>query len=434
MAALIDRYSRPPMREIWTLESKYRRWLEVEILACEAWARLGGVPAEAVEEIRARADFDVDRVLAVEEEVRHDVIAFVSAVAERVGPAGRYLHYGLTSSDVVETGQALQLRAAADLLLEDLDRLLAVVKTRALEEKETVMVGRTHGIHAEPITFGVKLALWYAELERDRQRLARARETVCVGKISGAVGTFARVPPQVEAYVCDHLGLTPDPVSNQVLQRDRHAEFLTTLAIIGGSVEQFALEVRNLQRTEVREVEEPFREGQKGSSAMPHKQNPVESEKLTGLSRVLRGNALAALEDMALWHERDISHSSVERIILPDSTMLLDYMLDRLADILGHLTVHRDRMRQNLESTGGLVYSQRVLLSLVERGMAREEAYRIVQQHALAAWAGGPGFRERIGADPRVAERLSPGEIAGLFDYRSDLAHVDEIFRRAGIL
>ena len=430
---MIERYTLPEMAAIWSPENRYRKWLEVEIYACEAWAELGVIPREVVEQIRARARVDVDRIRAIEAEVHHDVIAFTTSVAEQVGEAARFLHYGLTSNDVVDTAQSALLKEACDLLLRRAEALREAIRAQARRHKDTLMVGRTHGVHAEPITFGLKLAVWYAEMERNVERLRRAREAVAVGKISGAVGTYANVDPFVEEYVCRKMGLRPAPVSNQVLQRDRHAELATTLAVVAGSLEKFATEVRHLQRTEVREAEEPFRAGQKGSSAMPHKRNPEKCERVSGLARLMRGYALAALEDQALWHERDISHSSVERVILPDATTVLDYMLHLFTTIVTDLRVYPQRMKANLELSGGLISSQQVLLALVGKGMSREEAYRLVQGHALATWEEGGSFRARLEADPEVRRRLSPEELEACFDYRRHLRHVDAIFARLGI-
>lgn len=431
---MIDRYTRPEMARIWTLENKFRKWLEVEILACEAWAELGVIPREAVERIREKAGFSVERILEIEEVTRHDVVAFTTAVAERVGDEAKYIHYGLTSSDVVDTALSALMVEAAGLIINDLEQLADVVRQRAIEFKDTVMMGRTHGVHAEPTTFGLKLALWWQELLRDIERMRRARETVAYGKISGAVGTYANVDPFVEEYVCRRMGLSPSPISTQILQRDRHAEYLTALAITAGTLEKMALEIRGLQKTEIREVEEPFRAGQKGSSAMPHKRNPVTCEQICGLARLVRGNAHAALEDMALWHERDISHSSVERVILPDSTILIDYLTHKMIDIIRNLHVYPENMRRNMEATGGLIYSQRVLLALVSRGLAREKAYALVQGNAMRAWNEGIPFRELIAQDWEVAAVLPRPELEACFDPTHHLRHVDTIFRRLGLL
>ena len=427
---MIERYTRPEMGKIWTLENKYRKWLEVEMAVCEAQAECGLIPSEVMEDIRSRVSFDVARIEAIETETHHDVIAFLTSVAEHVGPSARFIHQGLTSSDVLDTAMALLLTEAADLLLIDLENLLGILKRQAYAWKDTVMMGRSHGIHAEPITFGLKFALWYAEMARHRERLQHARESIRVGKISGAVGTFATIDPAVEKSACDRLGLAPAPISSQIIQRDRYAEFFTTLALIGCSVEKIAVEIRHLQRTEVREAEEFFAPGQKGSSSMPHKRNPIACENLSGLARVLRGNALAAMENVALWHERDISHSSVERIIAPDSTILLDYMLARLARVLDHLTVYPRNMLRNLELTGGLCFSQPVLLALTGKGLSREQAYHLVQRNAMRVWQEGGQLQERLIQDPEIGLYLTPSELDAAFDLEHTLKHVDEILAR----
>lgn len=429
---MIPRYTLPEMGRVWSEENRFRKWLEVEIAACEAWAELGVVPREAVEQIKARAGFNVERIREIERVTRHDVIAFLTCVGEYVGDAARFIHLGMTSSDVVDTALSLLMKEAGRHLLARLEALKTVLFDLAGKHRKTLMIGRTHGIHAEPTTFGLKMLLWAAETERNRERLERAIERVNVGKISGAVGTYANLDPRVEELACRKLGLEPARVSNQVLQRDRHAEYLTALAIIGCSLEKFALEIRGLQRTELREVEEPFRSGQKGSSAMPHKRNPIIAERITGLARVLRGNALAALENVALWHERDISHSSVERVIIPDSTTLLDYMLFKLTEMLEGLNVYPENMRRNLERTGGLVFSQRVLLALVEKGLTREESYQVVQRNAMECWQTGKPFKELLLGDADIIERFTPAEIDALFDYGYFLQHVDEIYERFG--
>ena len=430
---MISRYSRPEMAAIWESKSRYDTWLRIELLACEAWAELGKVPREALAVIRERAGYDLRRIQEIEQEVRHDVVAFVSALAERVGPEARYLHRGLTSYDVVDTALAIQLQQAASILIEELEALRRTLAQLAQRHRQTVMVGRTHGVHAEPITFGLKLALWYAEAGRDLERLRRAKEMVAYGKLSGAVGTFAHLPPFVEEYVCSRLGLTPAPISSQILSRDRHADFLLTLALIGTSLDKFATEIRHLQRTEVLEAEEPFVEGQKGSSAMPHKRNPVSCEQVSGLARLLRSYAQAGLENVPLWHERDISHSSVERVVLPDATILLDYLLVRFRQILEGLQVYPDRMGQNLELTGGLVFSEAVLLALVDKGLSREEAYGIVQRHAMTAWRAREPFKPLLLADPEIRRHLSPAEIENCFDLGYHIRHLDEIFARVGL-
>jgi adenylosuccinate lyase len=418
------------MAAIWEPENKLKKWLEIEILACEAYAQLGMIPPEAAKAIRERAAFSVARTEEIEQTTRHDVIAFLTNVAENVGPESRYIHLGLTSSDVLDTGFSLQLREAADLILADLEELLAVLRERAWEHRDTPMIGRSHGIHAEPITFGLKLALWHEDLARSAERVRRAREAVSFGKLSGAVGTYADVPPEVEEYVLSRLGLKPETVSTQVVQRDRHAEYFCALALLASSIERVAVEVRHLQRTEVLEVEEFFAPGQKGSSAMPHKRNPILAENLTGLARLVRANALAALENVALWHERDISHSSVERVIGPDSTILIDFMLARLTGLIRNLAVYPERMRQNLGLTRGLIYSPRVMLALVEKGLSRESAYELVQGHAMRAWRGEGDFRALLSADEAVRGRLSAAELEGLFDLSYYLKHVGTIFAR----
>jgi adenylosuccinate lyase len=427
---MIERYTLPEMGRIWSEENKFRTWLEVELLACEAMVELGQVPREAYETIRRKAGFDIEGIQRIEARVHHDVIAFLTHVAERVGPEARFLHKGMTSSDLLDTALGALLKQAGDLLLARLDRLRGTVKRRAEEHRHTVMVGRTHGVHAEPITFGLKLLLWYEELGRRRETLARAVRLVSCGKISGAVGTYAHVDPRVERYVCERLGLQPASVSSQIVQRDRHAEFLSAVALVGCTLEKIALEVRHLQRTEVLEAEEFFQEGQKGSSAMPHKRNPILAERICGLARLLRTNALAAMENVALWHERDISHSSVERVILPDSTILLDYLLERCDWLVGNLLVYPERMRENLDRTGGLVFSQRVLLALVDSGLTREEAYSVVQEAAMETWRGQGNFRENLEKRPVVVERLGRDGLDRLFDLDELLARVDAIFDR----
>jgi adenylosuccinate lyase len=430
---MIPRYTRPEMAAVWSDDAKLAKWLAVELAVCDAYARRGTVPAEAVARIRARARIDARRVEEIEARVRHDVIAFLTALEERIGDDSRFVHVGLTSSDVVDTALALQLVEAADRLLTGVDGVRDVLRALALRHRDTVMVGRTHGVHAEPTTFGLKVAGWYAELGRGRDRLVRAREAVRVGKISGAVGNFAHVPPEIETEVCRSLGLEPDPVSTQIVQRDRHAEFATTCAIIGGGLERIATEIRGLQRTEILEVEEPFAEGQKGSSAMPHKRNPVSCEQVTGLCRVLRADAGAALENLALWHERDISHSSVERVILPDVTIVLDYLLAQMARILGGLVVDQDRMRENLDRSYGLVYSQRVLLALGDAGLSRQTAYELVQRHAMRAWRERRSFLACLEEDPEVTARLGTDGLKACFDPAWYLRNVDAVFRRLGL-
>lgn len=430
---MIERYTRPEMGEVWSQAAKYAAWLRVELAVCEARARRGLIPGDALERIKARARVDPARIDVLEGRLRHDVIAFLSQLEEELGADSRYVHVGLTSSDILDTALALQLQRAADLLLEGVERLRRVLAALALRYRDTLAVGRTHGVHAEPITFGLKAAVWYAEAGRNLERLHRAREIVRVGKISGAVGTFAHVEPDLEAEVCRALGLLPAPVSTQVLQRDRHAEFCATLAVVAASLEKIAVEIRSLQRTEILEVEEPFTEGQKGSSAMPHKRNPVACEQISGLARLVRVDALAALENVALWGERDISHSSVERVILPDSTILVDYMLHQLVRVLEGLEVYPDRMRENLERSHGLVYSQRVLLRLTEKGFPRQRAYELVQRNAMAAWRERVSFEEVLAKDPEVATYLPPDELKACFDPAWYLRNVDAIYRRLGL-
>jgi len=427
---MIERYTLLGMGAIWTDQNRFQKWLDVEIAVCEVHAEMGTIPSEAVEQIRNRASVSVERIQEIERVTRHDVIAFTTALAESIGLESRFVHYGLTSSDVVDTANALLMREAATLLLEDLDRLGAALRQRAFEHKDTVMIGRTHGVHAEPTTFGLALALYYADNERNKERLRRARDIISYGKISGAVGTFAHLDPEVEERVCEKLGLKPAPISTQVIQRDRHAEFLSTLAIIAASMEKVALEVRHLQRTEVREAEEPFAAGQKGSSAMPHKRNPVTSEQICGLARVVRANAHAALEDIALWHERDISHSSVERVILPDSCILADYLVNKTEWLISGLAVYPERMRRNLESLGGVTASGQLLLELTRKGVTREEAYAIVQPLAMRVWDEGANFRELASSDGRVTSRLSREELDAIFDVGRQLRNVDKIFER----
>jgi len=431
---MIERYTLPEMGDLWTDTYKLKTWLRVEIAACEAQAELGYIPTEAVEEIKAKANFDPDRVLEIEAEVRHDVIAFLTNVNEYVGDAGRYIHLGLTSSDVLDTALALQLVASTDLLLEQVESLAQAIRYQAQQHRNTVMIGRSHGIHAEPITFGFKLAGWLAEVCRNRERLVHLRQQVAVGKISGAVGTYANVDPRVEAIACQKLELQPDTASTQVISRDRHAEYVQTLALLTASIERFAVEIRNLQRTDVLEVEEYFARGQKGSSAMPHKRNPIRSERLTGLARVVRGHAIAALENVALWHERDISHSSVERMILPDASIVTHFMLVEITNLVKNLLVYPENMKRNMNLYGGVVFSQRVLLTLVEKGMNREEAYRVVQSCAHQAWNTTDGdFHGLITQDPTVKNYLSPAEIEACFDPQHHLKHLDEIYQRLNI-
>ena len=427
---MIDRYSRPALKALWEPARKYATWLRVELLACEALAKKKLIPASALRQIRAKARIDPARIDALEGIVKHDVIAFLESITEQVGPAGRYLHLGLTSSDILDTALAVLMAEAADIILADLDRLLEVIRARAYEHRDTLMIGRSHGMHGEPITFGIKLAVWYDELRRHQRRLREACEGIAVGKLSGAMGTFAHLSPEIERYVCRKLGLRPAPASNQVLQRDRHAAYLAALALLASSIEKVATEIRHLQRTEVLEAEEPFTAGQKGSSAMPHKRNPVIAENLCGLARLVRANSLAAMENVALWHERDISHSSVERVIIPDSTILIDFMLARCADLIANLVVYPERMRRNLELTGGLIYSQRLMLELVRQGAPRSAAYETVQRAAMAAWSGKGTFRDLIEKDAFVTRYLSPEAIAVCFDPRAYTREVPAIFRR----
>lgn len=431
---MIERYTLPRMQAIWSDMHRFEIWIQVEMLVLEAWEKLGVVPKEEVEKIRAKLSFSPERMKEIEKITKHDVIAFLTSISEGLGRESRFLHFGLTSSDVLDTANAVLLRESADLLLEDIEKVLAILRKKAWQHRYTLIVGRTHGVHAEPTSFGLKLAVWYAEMQRNKKRLEEAKKTISVGKISGAVGNFANVDPRVEAYVCERLGLEPDPVSTQIVQRDRYAEFLWALAMIGASLEKFALEIRHLQRTEVREVEEGFSPGQKGSSAMPHKKNPITAEQICGLSRVLRGNLIVAFENIPLWHERDISHSSAERIILPDSCILADYLLNTFARLLEELVVYPEAMQRNLERSRGLVFSERVLLELVRKGLTREEAYAIVQRCALRTWDDEQlTFFEVLSQDPEVCRYLSREELIELFDYGHYLKHVDTIIKRVGI-
>jgi adenylosuccinate lyase len=427
---MIARYTHPEMGRIWSDQRRYETWLLVETAAADAMAAAGIVPAEAARDIRERGTFDIDRIEEIERTTEHDVIAFTTAVAEKVGPSARWLHFGLTSSDVIDTAQAIQMREACDVILSDLDALAGAIRDRAFEHRRTPMIGRTHGVHAEPMTFGLKLALWFAEIGRDVERVQRARQTIRVGKLSGAVGTFAHLPPGIEVEVCRRLDLEPAPVASQVIQRDRHAELLFALAVTAASLEKFALEIRGLQKTEIGEVEEPFASGQKGSSAMPHKRNPIGCEQIVGLARLLRGNAHAALENIALWHERDISHSSVERVILPDSFIALDHMLRRFTRIVRGMVVHADRMRANLDRSRGVVFSGSVLLELAKKGVSREQAYEWVQRNAMRSFAEQADFKTLLSADPDIAGVMAASEIARSFDLDDQLKHVDDIFER----
>jgi adenylosuccinate lyase len=427
---MISRYTRPEMGRIWSEENSFQKWLDVEILAAEGLARMGRVPKAAISRIRKKARLDVKRIRAIEAEVKHETIAFLSAVAETIGDDARHLHVGMTSSDVMDTALAIQFKEASALLEQDIKDLLTVLRRQARKYKWTVMIGRTHGVHAEPITFGLKLAIWYQEMERHLSRFRQAVGDICVGKISGAVGTFAQIPPQVEAYVCRKSGLKPAPVSNQIVQRDRHAYYFSTLALIASSLEKFAVEIRHLQRTEVQEAEEPFTQGQKGSSAMPHKRNPILSENVSGLARLMRSYAHAAMENIPLWHERDISHSSVERVIAPDATIALDFMLRRMNYVLANLCVYPENMARNLAQTGGAVFSEKVLLALVDKGVARDVAYRMVQPHALRVGKEGGDLKRELLADAEIRRYLSAQEIDDLWDIKHHLANIDVIFRR----
>jgi adenylosuccinate lyase len=430
---MIERYTRPEMGAIWTEENRFKAWLEVEILACEAWAELGVIPKEDVELIRKNASFDIQRIKEIEEETRHDVVAFTRAVSETLGEERKWVHYGLTSTDVVDTALSYLIKQANQILLRDLENFIEILKEKAREHKYTVMMGRTHGVHAEPTTFGLKMALWYEEMKRNLERFKQAAAGVEVGKISGAVGTYANIDPFVEKYVCEKLGLTPSPISTQTLQRDRHAHYIATLALIATSIEKFAVEIRGLQKSETREVEEFFAKGQKGSSAMPHKRNPIGSENMTGMARVMRGYMLTAYENVPLWHERDISHSSAERIIIPDATIALNYMLNRFGNIIKNLTVFPENMKRNMDRTLGLIYSQRVLLALIDSGLTREEAYDLVQPKAMEAWEKQIPFRQLIEAEEKITSRLTKEQIDDCFDYSYHLKHVDTIFNRLGL-
>ena len=427
---MIERYTRPEMGAIWEPHNRFAKWLEVEVLVCEAMAQEGMIPQKSLDTIKEKADFSIDRIQEIEEEVKHDMIAFLTNVEEYVGPDARFVHLGLTSSDILDTALALQLKEAMLMIIDDVHNLLAVLKERAFEHKNTVMIGRSHGIHAEPITFGLKLAVWYSEMKRNLNRLEQALDVIGYGKISGAVGTFANIPPQIEKYVCDHLGLKPAAISTQIIQRDRYAQYFTALAILAGSMEKIAVEIRHLQRTEVGEVEEAFAAGQKGSSAMPHKKNPIGSENISGLARLVRSYALAAMENIPLWHERDISHSSVERVIAPDSTILIDYMLNRLTRMLKNLVVYSKTMAENLETLKGLIFSQQVLLALIAEGCARQHAYSLVQRVSLQAWHGEESFKELLGGDPDIQKYLDKKEIEEIFSLNYHLRHVEEIFAR----
>ncbi|WP_100012519.1 adenylosuccinate lyase [Lentibacillus sediminis] len=427
---MIERYTREEMGAIWTDENRFKAWLEVEILACEAWSELGVIPEQDVKELRANASFDIDRILEIEQETRHDVVAFTRAVSETLGDERKWVHYGLTSTDVVDTALSYLLKQANDIIRNDITQFIEILKDKATRHKHTVMMGRTHGVHAEPTTFGLKLALWYEEMKRNLERFDQAAANVEFGKLSGAVGTYANIDPFVEQYVCEKLGLTPAPVSTQTLQRDRHAAYMSALALVATSVEKFATEIRGLQKTETREVEERFAKGQKGSSAMPHKRNPIGSENMTGMARVVRGYMMTAYENVSLWHERDISHSSAERVILPDATIALNYMLNRFAGIIKNLTVFPENMKRNIDRTHGVIFSQRVLLSLIDKGMARETAYDTVQPKAMQAWEEATSFKKLVEADETITAQLTKEEIEACFDYTYHLKNVDAIFER----
>ena len=427
---MIPRYTRPEMAKIWTEQRKFETWLEIELLVCEALSELGEIPSEAVKEIRKKSKFDVQQINEIENVTKHDVIAFLTNVGESIGPLSKYLHYGLTSSDILDTSLALLLKEASEIILQDIHRFLEVLKKKAFQHKETLMIGRSHGVHAEPITFGLKMALWYDEMKRNLIRMERAKEAVSVGKISGAVGTFAHIPPFVEEFVCRRLGLKPAPISTQIVQRDHHAEFFTTLAILASSIEKFSVELRHLQRTEVLEAEEFFSKGQKGSSAMPHKRNPISAENLSGLARLVRSYSIAAMENIPLWHERDISHSSVERVIAPDATILIDYMLNRLTSIVENLIVYPENMKANLDKMGGLIFSEAILLLLTRKGLSREEAYGVVQRNAMKVWEKGDDFKTLLSQDEVIKRLLAPEELNAAFNVRSHLKHVEDIFRR----
>ncbi|WHX25061.1 adenylosuccinate lyase [Virgibacillus halodenitrificans] len=430
---MISRYTREEMGSIWTEENKFKAWLEVEILACEAWSELGVIPKKDVEKLRANASFDINRIYEIEQETRHDVVAFTRAVSETLGEERKWVHYGLTSTDVVDTALSYVIKQANEIIRKDVTAFIEILKNKAIEHKRTVMMGRTHGVHAEPTTFGLKLALWYEEMKRNLERFELAAKNIEFGKLSGAVGTYANIDPFVEKYVCEKLGLSPAPVSTQTLQRDRHAAYVSALALIATSIEKFATEIRGLQKTETREVEELFAKGQKGSSAMPHKRNPIGSENMTGMARVIRGYMMTAYENVSLWHERDISHSSAERVILPDATIALNYMLNRFSTIVKNLTVFPENMKRNIDKTYGVIFSQRVLLSLIDKGMAREAAYDIVQPKAMQAWETATHFKDLVEAEEEITTRLTPEEINACFDYTYHLKNVDFIFERIGL-
>lgn len=430
---MIDRYTLPKMREIWSEEHKFNTWLQVEVAACEAWGKLGKIPAASIKKIKSKANFSLDRINEIEKTVDHDVIAFLTSVAEKVGPDSRFIHMGMTSSDVVDTSLSLIMRDAADVILKDIDDFLKILKKMAKKYRDIVMMGRSHGVHAEPMTFGLKFALWLKEMERNKERVIAARDTINVGQISGAVGTYSNIDPRVEEITCKKLGLNPAPVSSQVIQRDRHAEYMSALAIVAATLEKIALEIRGLQKTEIGEVEEPFRKGQKGSSAMPHKKNPITCERICGLARVVRANALVSLENVALWHERDISHSSTERICVPDNTILVDYMLQKMSYVIDNLVVFPERMKQNIAKSQGLTFSQRLLITFIDKGLTREKAYQIVQTAAMKARTSGKHLKELILIDKEARKHLSDKEIEKAFDIKYYLRNVDSIFKRLGL-
>ena len=427
---MINRYSLPAMKSIWEEENKYKTWLKIELLVCEALFESGKINKNAIGNVRSNTRYSLERIQEIEKTTRHDVLAFTTAIGENLGEYSRYFHQGLTSSDVLDTSLALMLKQSAEIIIEDIENLIKALKEKALKHKYTLMVGRTHGVHAEPITFGFKMALWFSEMQRNLERMKRAQEEISYGKISGAVGTFAHIDPQVEKYVCEKLGLKPAKISNQIIQRDRHAYYLSTLAVIASSLEKFATEIRGLQRTEVYEAEEKFTAGQKGSSAMPHKRNPITCERICGLSRVVRANAITAMENVNLWHERDISHSSAERIIIPDSNILIDYMLQKFTNLIYNLNVYPERMKENLEKTKGLIFSQKIMLELTKKGVSREDAYGIVQGISMRVWQGHAEFKELLSEDREVSQYLTKSELEECFDYQTYLKNIDQIFTR----
>ncbi|AZO93533.1 adenylosuccinate lyase [Halocella sp. SP3-1] len=430
---MLSRYSLPEMEKVWSEESKYKKWLAIELAACRAWAKLGRIPEKDIKKIEGNISLDLKRIKEIEKTTRHDILAFVEGINETLGEESKYIHMGLTSSDVKDTALALQLCDAHDLILRDLKKLKKKLGEQSYQHKDTIMIGRTHGVHGEPTTWGLKLAIWYTEIDRHIKRMERVKEFIAVGQISGAIGTYASVNPRVEELVCEELGLEPAPVSNQILQRDRHADFLNNLALIAASLEKFATEIRNLQRTDILEVEEGFRKGQKGSSAMPHKKNPIICERVSGLARIVRGNVLPGLENIALWHERDLTHSSVERVIIPDSTIMVNYMLNKFIMVLDELLINKDRMKENMNRTHGLIFSQKLMLSLVDKGLVREKAYDLAQRNALKAWEERASYQELIKGDQEVSKYLTEEEIDRIFDYRSFLKEVDYIYQRIGL-